>query len=44
MGPSFSNTKTVSLGTAVHQDLTHEVRSCGCGAEARGRPECALFL
>jgi hypothetical protein len=41
MGPPFSNEKTVSSGTAVHRDLTHEVRSCGQGAEARGRPECA---
>ena len=40
--PSFSNAKSsVSTGTTVHWDLTHVARSCGRGAEARGRPECA---
>ena len=40
MGPFFSDSKTIkfSPGTEVHQDLTHEVRCCGRGAEARGRP------
>ena len=38
MGPFFSDAKTVSPGTEVHRDLTHEVRSCGRDAEARGRP------
>ena len=42
MGPSFSNAKTVSLGTAVHQDLTHVARSCGHGAEARVAVRSAL--
>ena len=41
MGPFFSDAKTVSPGTVVavlHQDLAHEVRRRGRGAEARGRP------
>ena len=38
MGPFFSDTKLASPGTKVHRDLAHEVRSCGRGAEARGRP------
>ena len=42
MGPSFSNAKTVRLGTAVHRDLTHVARSCGHGEEARVAAQSAL--
>ena len=38
VGPFFSDAKTASPGTEVHRGLAHEVRSCGRGAEARGRP------
>ena len=43
MGPSFSNAKTVSLGTAVHRDLADVARSCGHGAEARVAVRSALM-